>query len=746
MKNKGNGLIEVSLFCSLVYLFRCFSNMRDNDKKMGLLMLCILLVTNISYAASFLNPFNSPLSFLNPSIQVKEYLYQAKGNTPLLSNRLVNSSCSRLKKPLGNQIRHYSLFHGMLSSFVNQNQSRKKWHLKALKKEREEQDVNNSNNNNEMAKDEIQGREEEEVKVTKEAVNTEENVTFFKKEKETEMSKEATSTISLQIEETTTQGKRGTTTRTSTRTRTRTRTKLPNSANMKTPNIKQEKSKSNVKSIDKQKQKGDINDTQKLCEPTTKRNGTSRLTPFTFTSEEISSSSLSPSTPKPIAIVTGSNRGIGNALCNALYESNFQVIATHRSRKEYQARQTDEQNYKNLVKRYQAKQTQVQSTNNSIQIRDLPVRIEKEEETHKELYQHTVYNNNGLSTQNTLKKKDLSVDSMSFNSFSSNKVPNKGYVYQVLDLQESHQVEEFISSISTTTPQINLLINNAGVCLPGTSLEVFLQTLEVNLWAPIRLIEGLIPHLQASSTTSVIENLLPAFHSGKSSLSSDLSSPSISSMTLDSDIIAKSSKDSTIKHHMGLDLDNDLYNTMLTTNKRNNNKLTQINIQKEGESQLSKKQSKSKTTNTSAMIPTVVNISSGDGELCYLPIALADLIRSAQTIEELKYITRELLENKRPCALEDISPLPWPAYTLSKAMLNAATRIFASSSEYKNNIRFIAICPGDVDTDMCDIDANPFSIISPQKAAQDILQVALTTSKSLYPSGYFYRDGKTIPW
>jgi NAD(P)-dependent dehydrogenase (short-subunit alcohol dehydrogenase family) len=80
-----------------------------------------------------------------------------------------------------------------------------------------------------------------------------------------------------------------------------------------------------------------------------------------------------------------------------------------------------------------------------------------------------------------------------------------------------------------------------------------------------------------------------------------------------------------------------------------------------------------------------------------------------------------------------------PGYRLSKAGLNALTRIFGD--ELRNTgVRINAVCPGWVRTDMGGTNAER----SVEQGAQGIVWAATLDESG--PSGGFFRDGKAIPW
>ena len=80
-----------------------------------------------------------------------------------------------------------------------------------------------------------------------------------------------------------------------------------------------------------------------------------------------------------------------------------------------------------------------------------------------------------------------------------------------------------------------------------------------------------------------------------------------------------------------------------------------------------------------------------------------------------------------------------PAYMVSKAALNALTRLTAAAAK-GYNIKINSMCPGWVRTEMGGSDAPR----SPAKGAQTILWLANLPVSG--PSGGFFRDKKRIPW
>lgn len=149
--------------------------------------------------------------------------------------------------------------------------------------------------------------------------------------------------------------------------------------------------------------------------------------------------------------------------------------------------------------------------------------------------------------------------------------------------------------------------------------------------------------------------------------------------------------------------------------------------------------------------PRVVNISSGDGELLYFSESIRACLEElpeCQSTRELadatERIVAHILETTDTSARQELIACGQPAYKLSKAALNAYTR-FASRHQTEigstTGVRFLSICPGDVDTAMADDTAQ---LIPPEEAVRR-MQKALDVNQSCR-TGVFLRYGKQIPW
>ncbi len=81
----------------------------------------------------------------------------------------------------------------------------------------------------------------------------------------------------------------------------------------------------------------------------------------------------------------------------------------------------------------------------------------------------------------------------------------------------------------------------------------------------------------------------------------------------------------------------------------------------------------------------------------------------------------------------------WPGYRMSKAALNALTRLTAKELE-GSAIKINAVCPGWCRTDM----GGPDAVRTADEGARGIVWAALLPDDG--PSGGFFRDGQPIDW
>jgi NAD(P)-dependent dehydrogenase (short-subunit alcohol dehydrogenase family) len=81
----------------------------------------------------------------------------------------------------------------------------------------------------------------------------------------------------------------------------------------------------------------------------------------------------------------------------------------------------------------------------------------------------------------------------------------------------------------------------------------------------------------------------------------------------------------------------------------------------------------------------------------------------------------------------------YPGYRVSKTAINALTRIFSEETK-GTGVLVNSVCPGWVKTDM----GGPTAPRSLEQGAETIVWLATLPEDG--PSGFFFRDKKTIPW
>ena len=145
---------------------------------------------------------------------------------------------------------------------------------------------------------------------------------------------------------------------------------------------------------------------------------------------------------------------------------------------------------------------------------------------------------------------------------------------------------------------------------------------------------------------------------------------------------------------------------------------------------------------------SIVNISSGDGELAFLNEELREHVANVASDTDLSELIESEFngDHERPCTYEyAFSNGNTPLYSVSKAMLNAGTRVFHQSivSRGFQNCRIFSVCPGNVESSMTS-DEEKISCQPADRAAQIILDGIFDEHER--KSGYFYRNGKVISW
>jgi NAD(P)-dependent dehydrogenase (short-subunit alcohol dehydrogenase family) len=145
---------------------------------------------------------------------------------------------------------------------------------------------------------------------------------------------------------------------------------------------------------------------------------------------------------------------------------------------------------------------------------------------------------------------------------------------------------------------------------------------------------------------------------------------------------------------------------------------------------------------------TIINISSGDGERCYLDPDISQQIASCKNFDELDEVMAELVEGVFDYDKE-YARGPTPMYSLSKAFLNQGTILFDEMIHARNlapRYKIFAVCPGNFPSPMSTAEELACSEhrVSVSDAVDGIMP--LIFERQFYSSGKFYRFGQEIPW
>ncbi|MGL4405937.1 MAG: SDR family NAD(P)-dependent oxidoreductase, partial [Notoacmeibacter sp.] len=87
---------------------------------------------------------------------------------------------------------------------------------------------------------------------------------------------------------------------------------------------------------------------------------------------------------------------------------------------------------------------------------------------------------------------------------------NKGMTSYVLDVADGKAIAEFAKTVAKNHPDLNVLVNNAGIgrvenALADTvSVAEAEETIAINVLGPIRLTAALLPHLRSKADSTII--------------------------------------------------------------------------------------------------------------------------------------------------------------------------------------------------------------------------------------------------
>ncbi|KAI4328761.1 hypothetical protein L6164_021093 [Bauhinia variegata] len=138
--------------------------------------------------------------------------------------------------------------------------------------------------------------------------------------------------------------------------------------------------------------------------------------------------------------------------------------------------------------------------------------------------------------------------------------------------------------------------------------------------------------------------------------------------------------------------------------------------------------------------PKIINVSSNIGRLEYMPNGWPkEVLNDVENIteEKIQNILNQFLKDLKEGSLEikGCWPISTPAYILSKAALNALTRILAKKYP---SFCINAVHPGFVKTDM----TQNLGVLTPNEGAESVVRLALLPNGS--PSGlFFFREKET---
>jgi uncharacterized oxidoreductase len=87
---------------------------------------------------------------------------------------------------------------------------------------------------------------------------------------------------------------------------------------------------------------------------------------------------------------------------------------------------------------------------------------------------------------------------------------NPGMALETLDVADAADVKAFASRVIAAHPDLNVVINNAGIMVAEdltaepVGLDIVEQTIAINLLGPIRLTAALLPHLKSKAKATVV--------------------------------------------------------------------------------------------------------------------------------------------------------------------------------------------------------------------------------------------------
>ena len=83
---------------------------------------------------------------------------------------------------------------------------------------------------------------------------------------------------------------------------------------------------------------------------------------------------------------------------------------------------------------------------------------------------------------------------------------NPGMAFETLDVADATAIPAFAARVIETHPDLNVLINNAGIMSPETEVDPAIAepTIAINLLGTLRLTAALLPHLKSKPRASLV--------------------------------------------------------------------------------------------------------------------------------------------------------------------------------------------------------------------------------------------------
>jgi NAD(P)-dependent dehydrogenase (short-subunit alcohol dehydrogenase family) len=145
----------------------------------------------------------------------------------------------------------------------------------------------------------------------------------------------------------------------------------------------------------------------------------------------------------------------------------------------------------------------------------------------------------------------------------------------------------------------------------------------------------------------------------------------------------------------------------------------------------------------------ILNISSGDGELCFFSSSFCAALQQCSTLQQLVNFSCDLCVSRTswsfgyPNILRHIHGSQ-PFYRLSKALVNRFTQLLDQCIPRHTDIIVNAVCPGDVNTAMADMQVKELQTVT--EAVENMIWLLDLSKQHSLPRGSFLRKQTYISW